>query len=282
MIYVVSISSYGDINRYTFLESTTESFFEGNEEVVIDLVSKQMLDKRHMSLVTGETDKIWFHDTQRLHTESNIESTYLLLCEISNNAFKLVRYNYNDIFCREVVIRNRKELVRLTRLNKVVNCRIRDGKMESVGADTLTKDTEFAEYIDKQYKRYTAMTAILGCEMSFDYTIEGKEVKLQRYTGQSKRIIIPNFITAIMGSACFGQEIEALTINNGLKAIGNYALGKNKIPEVSIPDSVGFIGINAFIDNRGLTNYPGSYTEKIRLMSDNTAALDNYTTNLYW
>ena len=282
MIYIISISEIGEDVKYTFFESTTESFFEGNKEVLKDLVNKKMLDERHMILIKGKTTKVWFHATQRRSTRSEIGSNYVLTRKFNKDTFRLIQYDNKNVFCKEIVIADRKHLDKLVSLNKVANCRVKEGKLECIGSDTAVKDIEFQDHIEEQYQRYITMSAMLGLKMSFEYYIEGTEVKLKRYTGESKRIIIPNFITEITGTSLYGKEIEALTLNHGLRAIGNNAFSGNKIAEVIIPDTVKFIGTNAFIDNRGLTKDNGAYTNKIKVLNPSTVTLDNYTTNLHF
>ena len=67
--------------------------------------------------------------------------------------------------------------------------------------------------------------------MSFDYMIEGTNVKLKRYTGTTKYVIIPKFITSIMARAFDNCKIETLTLEEGLGAIGAYSFGDCSIKQ---------------------------------------------------
>ena len=167
-----------------------------------------------------------------------------------------------------------EELKQLIAKNSINNCALINGEYKSVGTYNVTKNIEFEKEIAKKYDKHVAVTSLLGCRTTFDYAIEGKEVKITRCKGTNGKVIIPKFVTAIIGQALYKNSIKELTLNEGLKAIRSRAFSNNNISELVIPKTVQYIGRNAFSDNKGLVDSTGKYTNKLKIRNKKALIID--------
>ena len=200
---------------------------------------------------------------------------FTLLCQV-NNTFKIVSRN------RDIEYIDFNQLKKDTEENLITNAEIRDGKIHTVNMYKAIKNDQFEESIQKQYNRYEALSTVLGSKMSFEYNIEGEEVKLVKYTGSNKNVIVPKFITSIIKEAFYDTEIEAITLEPGLKSIGSHAFDGCNLTEIVIPESVEFIGVWTFNGNMRLIKKEGGYKkDKITILNKNAVIMDRYNNKLY-
>ena len=82
--------------------------------------------------------------------------------------------------------------------------------------------------------------------MSFDFIIEGTEVKVKNYTGNSKKVIIPNFVHTICEEAFRNKHIQEIRLNEGLRFIGRKAFTGNNLKQVVVPKSMELMHRYAF------------------------------------
>ena len=279
MIYVVSIRKYFDGNRsYILFETGTESFFKGDKEFLRDLIVRYRMNLRNTNLIDyEETDTLWYNKINCTDADGiSTESEYVLMCTINNNTFKLISKD------KEVIYVDREKLTKYTEANKIANCQIKNDKYKSIGTYTVNRDMQFENLIAEKYKAYEAKSTLLGRKMSFEYIIEGRQVKLKEYTGTTKDVIVPKFITSIMDRAFIYSKIETVILEEGLKSIGNCAFEGCNLSEVVIPKTVQFLGKGAFFRNKKLIADSGGYWEdKVKVLSKKTTMLDkwNYTFN---
>ena len=204
---------------------------------------------------------------EKIHTGSD----YVLLCKIDTNIFKLASYQENVIYL------DSEKLGIAIRENKIANCAIINGEVMVSDMYKVTRDIQFEQEVAEKYIKYVAKTALLGCKMSFDYTIEGRQVKLDSYTGTSKNVIVPKFVTVITRRAFIKCGIETITLNEGLEYIGYYAFEGCNIAEITIPETVKFMGEGIFYLNKKLINSDGTYRkDRIKILNENTEVLDNH------
>ena len=174
----------------------------------------------------------------------------ILLAKTNDNRFKILVANATIQYISE------RELKSRILEGQLSNCDYLKDNIEtifkSIDTTTITRDKSFEKHIAKKYEEYIAKTKLLGMSSEFSYTIEGKEVKLKKYTGTSKKIILPGFITTITGNAFYGLKTEEVNLNDGLMYIGSSAFEYNNIESVRIPGTVKFIGSNAFSGNTAL------------------------------
>ena len=273
MLYVVGVLEYSDGDRvFTLFETNTESFFGGRIGLLKRLIDKNKLDIINVKVDgNGTSIKKWYGTLHKLKDGLEMGTDYILMCQIDDDTFKLVSYD------EKVIYVNTKELNRHIIQNKVANCILRDGSHKTMDTYWIDKNPQFEQSIAEQYKRYANMTALLGRKMSFDYILEGTEVKLKRYTGATKDVIVPKFITSIMQKAFAGTEIETLELEDGLKYIGYSAFESCNLSKVIIPQTVEFIGTAAFFKNKRLMTYNGGYIKnRLILLNAETQIVDPY------
>ena len=271
MFYIlyISKSSYKrHKDSYMFFESDTESFFEGTKNFLNYLILKDKIDSNYVDLVMKDNiakDRCNAISSNS-HKEKGAEKT--LLCKIAKNKYKLVTYLLS------VATVSGEELRELIRKKDVTNCEIVNGTYKSIGTYRADKDIQFEREIAKKYEKHIAITSLLGCRTTFDYVIEGKEVKIKSCNSTTGKVIIPKFVTIILDQALSYSRITELTLNEGLKAIGSQALKYNNITELVIPKTVQFIGRSPFIGNNKIIDSGGKYTNKLKILNKRALILD--------
>lgn len=123
---------------------------------------------------------------------------------------------------------------------------------EYIGVEYIKTDNEFKREIDEEYEKYLKKMKVLGLDNSFKYKVEGKDVKLEEYTGSSNKVIIPNFITTICKEAFYRKNIKEVKMGNGVKHIGQRAFYKNNIESLELPNSLEYMFMSALHKNTNL------------------------------
>ena len=195
---------------------------------------------------------------------------YILLASKYDNTFKIVDYDGNiyNILLDELESRI------------ISNC---STNLEMIDTYKIYKDEEFEKAIETKYNSFVAKTLLLGKgQITFDYEIENQEVRLKKYTGKSKEVILPPFVTAIMKDAFSYSNIQTIKINEGLKVIGKRAFVSiqpyGRLERVEIAESVELIGAEAFIENTRLFRADGTLNEnRFKLLSTKTVVMDQFS-----
>ena len=271
MIYIVGITDRSDGRIYNLFESNTDSFFRADRDDLQGYIDNRRMHIQEIDLYSNgqRANNFWLNP---LHYTDNYEETgsdYMLICKMPDNTYKLASYD------NKVIYLDIEQLRSFSSNNKIVNCSLVNGKIKSIKANKITNDIQFEKAIAEKYKIYEAKSTLLGCKMSFDYAIEGKQVKLIKYTGTTKNMIVPKFVTTIMTKAFLKCEIETITLEKGLRYIGNYAFDECKLSEVIIPQTVVFIGWRVFNQNKHLLTNRGAYREdRIKILGKNTTIID--------
>ena len=266
VIYLIKIEEYNDnLSVYSLFEAHTQSFFRGGSEDLHNMLNKSKVGIQNVKLVNNQLIiKKWINGVRISTREGSAGPQYMLLCQTRENQFKLVT-------CNGIVkYENTETLKRYAKENKITNCGIKDGKIEYIGTYKATKNTQFEEQIAEKYRIYITKTALLGNKMSFIYSTEGEQVKLIKYTGVAKDVIIPKFITTIMDRAFQNCKINSLKLDSGIKYIGGYAFEGCNLSEVIIPDTVELICSGAFFGNKKLLAPKGEYMNSIKILSSKT------------
>ena len=247
MLYLVKFRKQSTKkNNYHLFESHTESVFEVTDKIIAQIINKHKMKVKNICLDnTGIHIKGWPY---KVYVETGNyslgQSELVLLCNIGEQKFKLV----NAI---DKIVRFEDEYVqKLMRRDSILNCYYDPDKKTYTPIDihnSIKADPKFVELINKKYEDFKLKVNMLGIKVSFEYTIVGEEVKITNYTGASERIILPNFVTTICDKAFENKGITAVTLNRGLKYIGNNAFGNNRITYADgLPDTIVFVGKNAF------------------------------------
>ena len=270
MLYLTGVWNYGDEeqNIYYLFETQSYSRITGNRALVTDLIEKYKLEVKNLSLHNGKLKiKQWPNGIRIASVYSEKEKTDLILLHsINRQRFRMLNKQGNVHFCSEDGLKS------LIDNDRVANCcvTIENGVKCYKSEDTYsisTKDS-FRQQVDLKYKEFQAKTLVVGLDMSFNYEIENRNVRITSYTGRSTRVIIPSFITTINSKIFESKGIIEIRLSEGLEYIGDDAFRINKIQEVVIPKSVKIIGHKAFFSNNG-------ELVSIKLLSDKTLVVDN-------
>ena len=253
MLYITGIDNSSN-EGYLLFETHTESIIRADVRCISKLIYKHGMKLKNAKIVE---DAIilneWPHAMQYRVTGFGNYFKNILLANIETNRLKITSSTATVKYI------NDEELKSLILKGDISNCsysRDTDGlTFESTDTYKITRDTDYEKSIAEKYKEYTAKVKSLGLDISFKYIIEGKEVKILRYKGTSKRIILPNFITTIKEGAFNSSHIEEVSLNNGLKYIGSNAFRYNNIRSIEIPETVRFIGTGAFSGNEDLFTF---------------------------
>ena len=245
MIYLINFDNRKVDGKYTLFETHTDSMLRGNIEYIKELLIDYKLKIKNAHLKDGELQiKQWPHTVKQ--TTNN--SRYVLLSKINENKFKLVQHD------RTIQFMSAEELKINIERSNVMNCayEIIEGvgdTYKSIDTYTITEDKEFEALIDSKYEEFSSKSRMLGLDMSFNYRVENKEVKLYSYKGESKRVILPSFVTSICSNAFVNTRIEEIQLNEGLNYIGHVAFENCRLKQLVIPKSVQLMYQRAFMYN---------------------------------
>ena len=272
MMYVVSTGQYFDKSEMCIVfDENTESSFSSNTEALNKLIQENMMAPGYMQ---SAKNSLWYNEVySRIR---DVGAQFTVLCKVDDK-FKLVGHR------EKVGYVNTEQLREYVKEHNVTNCEIKtNGEFRFTGVHELARDTEFEDYINKKYERYVLKSTLMGRNMAFDYIIEGKRIKLKKYTGTTKNVIVPEFINTIMNRAFQDTGIEQILIQDGLEYIGCSAFKDCKLSTITIPSTVKFIGKEAFHRNKRLLTSENEYREeKIKIINAETVALDNWHSPLH-
>lgn len=275
MFYVIGVyQGIGAGMNYIMYETCTESIIIRSESCVKQMMIQYKVGIENIIVDGGRLKlKKWPHKIMRKNRDGRVIDgcEYVLISQVSNTLFKVV----SDENCVENL--RDTQLKRLIKEERVANCdfiETADGPIyRSTGVMAVNTEKKFKESIAKKYKEFIAKSSLLGLDLEFDYTIENNDVVLATYTGTSKKVIIPNFITTIRTYAFYESGIEQVIFKDGLKNIGLGAFQGNRISKVEIPATVELICPEAFSENTGLIGSVQLQFNKDTLKINNENAL---------
>ena len=251
-------------NIYYIYETHTESIIKGDEIFIIGLINKSGLKIENV-YTEGNKVKIkpWpnYVSAEGMN-EADRGFIYVLLGRENNRMFKLVNTLGDKLYVYEERL---KELIEADRVENCTYEKYEDKETIYKSMDTfnIKTDSKFTSNINKKYEEFRAKTLLLGLDISFEYIIENDEVKITKYTGKSKRILLPNFITTICKEAFKNKGITSLELNVGLKYIGNKAFEDNHITDIRLPKTLELVGQEAFQYNGRCNVYKKSNSKTI-------------------
>ena len=270
MLYIIDIEKNITNIIYAIFEANTESTFKCTEELLRRIITENTIEIKNAHLIGTNIKVNGYNAGIRYHSITDIrETNYIVLCKKDKDEYKLVSHTGRINYMNTV------ELTTCIMNKQIHNCNIKDGKLITTDTYDAIRDSQFESKIVEKYKRYTALTAMLGQKSTFEYDIEGKVVRMKSYTERSKRVIIPDFITSINDGALSGCTLESVTLGSGVEYIGGYAFQGCELSEIVIPEQVKFIGALAFLGNNRLTK-AGEYTERIKLQGKATLIIKRY------
>ena len=299
MIYIVGlirkgIGATGEILRYNILETISESSMTVTPNQLKSIITDTKLKVANATL---ENNKIKLKDwvnkiTVKLSGDinSNMLGKYsedinlhdyrcpYILLNKEGDRYKLT--NYKGIV-RDIPL---DELETIVKLGEIANCSMTNNKDETSidWRDTyeIIANEEFEKDILIKYNTFIAKAQMFSHgSISFKYRIENKQVILQRFTGSSRNIILPSFITAVMSGAFDNSYVDTLDLNEGLKIISTKAFMQKgmtaELEKIEIPSTVELIGPNAFLGHTRLYNNQGELSpHKIKLRNIKTLIIE--------
>ena len=284
MIYIISIlkSDSTEIINYKGFDSLSESIILLSPDLM-----KSIIENTNITVVSTEiknNDIVLNNWVKKIHTESKefIDGkitkrhygTKYLAVATEESSYKLVDFAGNIIY------KQKEEMKDLVKQGDVANCKIINSttgeKLETIDTYRIQQDAEFETLIQNKYNRFTAKTKMLGLgDLTFTYGIENHEVKLTKYTGTAKNVIIPTFITVIMKNAFRSEELATLQLSEGIKVIGSRAFYNGNLEHIEIPASVELVSQEAFGYNNKLFSNNGELnTDRFKLGSNKTLVLE--------
>ena len=288
MLYIICIgkNENGDIIYYRGLDTYSMSSLE-----IAPFILEYMLKNTNIRIVNASIDnqeikiKQWSNEIAieskkkvlgGTVTSKDSGSNYVMIYK-ENNKYKLIDYEGMAVLINGSVMMSAER-------GDIANCKILNTEkiteLKTEDVYEITKDTEFEQLIASKYNDFLVKSRLLGYgHVEFDYMIENKQVKLQKYKGSSTHIILPNFITSIMRGAFIGKTIETLNLNEGLKSIGKNGFDprerSDNLEEVEIPSTVELICAGAFKNHIKLFNWTDKLnTSKFRLRNAKTIVFD--------
>ena len=174
------------------------------------------------------------------------------------------------------------EIQTLIKEKDIANYEIIDNEEKWHDTYEIIRNKQFEETIAEKYKIFRGKALIMGYgDISFEYGIENQQVKLTRYTGSSRNVILPSFITSIRINAFRETTLNTLNLNEGLQAIGTRAFAPQNwsrgLESVEIPSTVQIIGKEAFNNNKDMYKNNGSLNmDKLKLRNSKTLLLDTF------
>lgn len=276
MIYVVDLvipqDGHGEILRYHIIDTLTNSCMSLNQRQLRMLISRCGMQIANAKL---QHNSIELRDW--VYSKATHNYRFSLLSK-EGNTYRVTNHK------GDIVALTFEEVKQLIELKEIANGSIIDnkGKMEIIGQDTyeITTSEKFKESVASKYEIFRAKASLIGCgDISFDYIVENEDVKLKKYTGSSKNILLPSFITSVMKDAFRDVNIRSLNLNEGLKSIGDRAFAPRRMSEelgrVEIPSTVEIVGYDAFANNRAMTDGTGMFDRnKLKLRNDTTVVID--------
>ena len=275
MLYLIKIGEGHKAAKnhkdYYLFETNTDSLLHGDTKFVIELVEKYKLKPKNFILKNNQVEpSSWPHAIRSTSEQcGDFRATYILLSRENEQRFKTVNSD-GDVFYT-----NENELKTLIQRSVMANCSLEKGIYKSIDTYSISNSVNFEKQIASKYEAFRSKALLTGIDISFKYKIEENRVNLLDYTGTSKKVIIPSFITIINKQAFKEKEITELSLNSGLRYIGNEAFRESRIYHVDVPNTVRFIGKLAFhSNNRSVQNRYIYNKDEINVLNSNALIID--------
>ena len=276
MIYIICLLEIENdtVTKYRILDTCSNSTMIVKPNALKELISSDEIQVVNASIKNNNIVlKDWakrldmFEDTSYGRTKSGVK--YIITASRENNTYEKTDMEGN----LSVISKDTLEYV--AKAGAVANC---TGDTELIDVYEINEDKDFEIHISKKYNTFIAKTLLLGLgEMSFEYEIENHKVKIREYTGKSKDVILPSFITSIMTHAFSEVNIKTIKLNDGLKVIGARAFAKNRagaLERIEIPETVALVGTEAFVGNPRVVRWDGILNkDRVQKLNNKTIIL---------
>ena len=272
-----------EILKYKLVDTLSESNWELTPNQLKQIMQSSFTQVSNATLQNGNIriqnwiDKIASAESDMDNNSNTIaidkKCIFILLSE-NNDEYKVTNYRGHITKFSFTGLKNRMIL------DEVANCNLLDDKIKWVKEYKIIADKEFDRDIANKYKIFIAKMNMLGYgKTSFKYEIENHQVKIRNYTGTSKNVIIPSFVTVIMEGAFAEVTLETLDLNEGLKIIGEFAFSPKWMSEdlksVEIPSTVELVGLGAFKNNTKIFISNSQLTmSRVKMRNNKTIVID--------
>lgn len=246
MYYVVKSS---DSESHLIVDTYTLSICECEDEETLS---------KFLKLSTS--DKIDIKPNELIVLEIIDDETYR--CIKDTDEITICKYTYNKL-------KNEANSVRIK------NARFINDKLQFCSEVNIIKtDKEFKHKIQSNYAKLKAKAKLLGIHLDISIDIEGYNVRLKNYSGESLNFTIPDWITSIENDAFFLKTMTNIVIGKNVKYIGEGAFQYNDIQKLEIPESVEVILSNAFNGSSSIVNDSGEFNSNVIVRNKNTIILN--------
>ena len=262
-IYVIA-AIQGKYNKrianYRVLDIDSGELKEVNKKSLIEAINKNSWVFKNVKV--GTDNELIVHEGNKLplvNTEGRVlahREFIIISIDEEKGIFKIAKFN------GEIFSTTRDDIY--YRADKLAG--LPDKYKSRPREITPNKNQEFIDKIDELYKEFILRTRAIGLDCAFKYRVYGEKVTLEAYEGSSIHAIVPKFVTIIDNLSFYRQNITKLSLNDGLKLIGERAFAANNIDEVDIPKTVTCISKYAFRGNSQLFKrvlIEGKYDEEI-------------------
>ena len=247
MLYLFRLQRNSKTSIYHIFDTHTESIIHANNELILKIIHEYRMEIKNLYADNrGIQLKKWPRANISNRFEENIDIALncILIGKVGKQKFKIINNEGKSKYVEEDFLKRYVKAGRIANCDYLMNGEIEEYK--SIDTCSIETDSQFVNNINQEYKKFKAKANMLGVRATFDYTVEGRDVKLINCRENGSKVIVPNFITTICTAAFQGKGIQELILNNGLKHIGIGAFSLNNLNHVDIPETVEFIGDGAF------------------------------------
>lgn len=265
-----------DIDTKEVIDKSIEEYKKEVERGLYDGIETNISKKEnYMTLFTLdlETDEVMHGDSHSFIALKRYKNGEYL---VSTSKGQLVKIHEKELYQYSIIN------IGYNDTDETIPYLITDVVIEPLASINTEKEKEIAE----KYKNFILKNSVLGIDNSFEYVVDGENVILFKYTGKSKKVIVPNFITEIGNGAFFTYNNNtnfeySIELREGLKRIGTYAFARLKIECIEIPKSVEVIRRGAFCRSSLIEGAYGMSDDdnkinfnKVKLLNKNTVVED--------
>ena len=280
MIYIISIMKLneGDKRAYRGIDTCSDSIL-----LIRGKVLKNIILNTNIQVVNANVQedsiilKKWNKEIHTLSKYGEVSgSDYVLLATKENGMYKIVDKD------GKISNISGENLRVLEKAGKIANC---TNTLKITDSYKIGENAEFENSIKYKYEAFIVKIMMLGLKnITFEYEIENKEVRLTKYTGSNIDVILPSFITSIKMNAFSHIGIRTIDLNEGLRVIGAEAFctkdTKGLLEHVEIPSTVELICHSAFLNNNKLfKNTRTLNPDRFKLRSNKTIVMWQKTSN---
>lgn len=238
MFFIISMNSNRFNRVYRLYDNKTDSYFSLLASNLEKMVGSKDIEIYNSEVLKSQYNGNIYYD--------NIDTYYVLVSITDGCRYKMLsNYGYIENCTKE-------EVIMLTKQGLVDNCRFNTGNLtiECISeVEIIETDTEFTRYIADENVKYNIKSKLLGFPSKLSILVEGHNVVLVEFDGNSDKIVLPEFIVSIDKEVFRQLDTGTIKLNNGLKYIGKHAFANCNIRQIVLPDTLKYVYGSAFYGN---------------------------------